>query len=433
MTSIRLDPSPALSPRDPAIPPDHAPVGAGGLRGKVFARLLARSLRDVPVEIVLPDGARVTPRGGPPIATVTIRDFGVVPGLLLNPGLAFGTAYEAERITVRGSLAGFLESLYRQQALTRPGPRWHEPSRARRRPGLAAARRNIHRHYDLGNDFFSLWLDPEMVYTCAYYPSPADNLDRAQVAKMDLVCRKLGLRAGERVVEAGCGWGALALHMARRHGVTVRAFNISSEQVQFARERARREGLDGRVEFVEDDYRTIRGPFDVFVSVGMLEHVGPANYETLGGVIDRGLPAGAGRGLLHFIGRNRPEALNAWIDARIFPGAYPPTLSEAARGVLEPWGFSILDVENLRLHYARTLAHWLERFEASAGRVAGMFDEAFVRAWRLYLAGSQAAFAAGSLQLFQVVFARGGDNLIPWTRAGHLRAAAAAGTSHGAS
>jgi cyclopropane-fatty-acyl-phospholipid synthase len=242
---------------------------------------------------------------------------------------------------------------------------------------------------------------------------------------MDLVCRKLGLKAGERVVEAGCGWGALALFMARQYGVTVRAFNVSTEQVRYARERASREGLAGRVEFVDDDYRNITGPCDAFVSIGMLEHVGLANYSDLGAVVHRGLTPGSGRGLIHFIGRIHPAPLNPWIVARIFPGAYPPTLSEMVRGVLEPWDFSVLDVENLRLHYARTLRHWLERFERAADRVAAMFDERFVRAWRLYLASSQAAFAAGSLQLFQVVFARGCDNRIPWARAGNTPANAA--------
>src|SRR5262249_9596480 len=158
--------------------------------------------------------------------------------------------------------------------------------------------------------------------------------------------------------------------------------------------------------FVEDDYRNIRGTCDVFVSVGMLEHVGPENYRALSGVIDRTLAA-HGRGLLHFIGRDRPRALNPWIRKRIFPGAYPPTLGAVTREVLEPASLSVMDVENLRRHYALTLAHWRERFETAAARVAEMFDEAFVRAWRLYLAGSEVSFATSYLQLFQVTFARG--------------------------
>jgi cyclopropane-fatty-acyl-phospholipid synthase len=179
----------------------------------------------------------------------------------------------------------------------------------------------------------------------------------------------------------------------------VQAFNLSTEQIAYARERARAEGLADRVEFVEDDYRNVGGRFDVFVSVGMLEHVGLGDYDAFGEVVDRVLTPD-GRGLLHFIGRNRPVALNPWIRRRIFPGAYPPTLAE----VFE------------HIHYARTLEEWLRRFDAASAQIERMFDAAFVRAWRLYLAGSQAAFITGTMQLFQIVFARGDTNEIPWTR-----------------
>ena len=159
----------------------------------------------------------------------------------------------------------------------------------------------------------------------------------------------------------------------------------------------------------------MQGACDAFVSVGMLEHVGLADYGSLGRVINRTLTR-EGRGLLHFIGRNRPAPMNAWIDKRIFPGAYPPTLREVFEGVFEPQEFSVLDVENIRLHYAKTLEHWRHRFEEAFGTVVRMFDESFARAWRLYLAGSEAAFTTGALQLFQVVFTRGANNAIPWTR-----------------
>jgi cyclopropane-fatty-acyl-phospholipid synthase len=229
------------------------------------------------------------------------------------------------------------------------------------------------------------------------------------------VCRKLRLRPGERVVEAGCGWGTFALFMAKRYGVTVRAFNVSTEQIAYAQQRSREYGLGDRVEFVVDDYRNVTGQYDVFVSVGMLEHVGLADFPALGGVMHRSLGS-HGRGFLHFIGRNHPSLLNPWIRKRIFPGAYPPTLGEVLEKVLMPHDFSVLDVENLRLHYAKTLDHWIERFDRATDRVREMFNEPFVRAWRLYLAGSRAAFSTGSMQLFQVLFARGTSNQIPWTR-----------------
>ena len=177
----------------------------------------------------------------------------------------------------------------------------------------------------------------------------------------------------------------------------------------------RQEGLQNRVEFIEDDYRNITGRYDVFASIGMLEHVSPENYPELGRVARRSLTAD-GRGLIHSIGRNRPEPLHPWIERRIFPGAYPPSLGEMM-GIFEPWNLSVLDVENLRLHYALTLRHWLERYEAALDKVRAMsFDENFVRMWRLYLAGSIAAFETGVMQLFQVLFTTHENNRIPLTR-----------------
>ena len=276
------------------------------------------------------------------------------------------------------------------------------------------ARENIQHHYDLGNDFYRLWLDERMQYTCAYYADPEMTLEQAQVAKMNHVCRKLRLKPGERVVEAGCGWGSLALHMARNYGVSVRAFNISRSQLALARERLKREGFEGQVEYVEDDYRNIQGECDAFVSVGMLEHVGTRHYPDLGRTMDRCL-APDGRGLIHTIGSDRPGPMNSWIERRIFPGAYPPALEELTP-MFGSHGFTVLDVENLRPHYAKTLAQWLERFEAARDRISGMSDGQFIRSWRFYLASSQSAFAAGHLQLYQVLFARRGASDIPWSR-----------------
>ena len=350
---------------------------------------------------------------GPAIATVTIAHRSTLVRLLRNPDIEFGEAFLAGDLTVEGDLVALIEAVFRAQDRTakvrpRPAPQAHP---------LRESRHHASHHYDVGNDFYRLWLDEQMVYTCAYFPSPDATLEDAQVAKLDRVCRKLRLRPGEHVVEAGCGWGALALHMARQYGVTVKAYNVSHEQVACARQRAEREGLADRVDFVEDDYRTISEPADAFVSIGMLEHVGTADYPTLGAIIRRVLGHGRGRGLIHFIGRSRPSPLHPWITKRIFPGAYPPTLVEAIGGVLEPENFAVLDVENLRLHYAATLDHWRRRFLASADDVRRMFDAPFERAWRLYLSGSQAAFLAGTLQLFQVVFAPAGGETLPQSRA----------------
>ena len=215
------------------------------------------------------------------------------------------------------------------------------------------------------------------------------------------------------MIEAGCGWGSLALFMARQYGVTVRAFNISSEQIAYARRRASGRGARRSRRVRRGRLPQRRGAATTRSSPSACSSTSAlADYPDARRVIDRSLLEDRGRGLLHFIGRNQPAPLNPWIRKRIFPGAYPPTLREVFERVLEPHAFSVLDVENLRLHYAKTLEHWRQPVRRASAAGATMFDERFVRAWRLYLAGSQAAFTTGSMQLFQVLFARGSSNAI---------------------
>jgi cyclopropane-fatty-acyl-phospholipid synthase len=388
----------------------------------VDARLVRRlliALGKPAIEFALAwTGERIAVSSSPPVAQVRVADRRTLLGLIVDPRVRFGDAYSSGRIEVIGDLVQFVGIIYSSAraangrgALSRVLQGWRDRPR---RNTLAGSRQNIHRHYDLGIDFYALWLGETMAYTCAYYPTADASLDEAQVAKMDHVCRKLRLSPGETVVEAGCGWGSFALHMARRYGVRVRAFNISKEQIQYARARAIEQGLQNQVEFVEDDYRNITGSYDVFASIGMLEHVGRENYPELGRVARRSLKRD-GRGLIHSIGRNYPASLHPWIERRIFPGAYPPSLGEMMQ-IFEPSDLSVLDVENIRLHYALTLREWLARYENAAARVRAMFDDFFVRMWRLYLAGSIAAFETGTLQLFQVLFTPGENNRIPLTR-----------------
>ena len=419
--------------------PGRGSVGAQHrMLGNMFSAmgnlLVARAIRafgNPPVEIELWNGLVIPSRTGNAVARVQIRDPGALLQLVANPELYFGDLYSARRIEVQGSLLDFLDAVYRVWPLASKSKleMLLSPFFDGRRNSLSGSRRNIQHHYDIGNDFYKLWLDERMVYTCAYFTDQDAGLEDAQLAKLDHVCRKLRLQPGETVVEAGCGWGALALHMAKHHGVTVKAYNISSEQIAHARQRAQTEGLDGQVEFIQDDYRNVRGEFDAFVSVGMLEHVGTDNYRELGRVINRSLK-NDGRGLIHSIGLNYPRPMDPWAERHIFPGANPPSLGQMM-DIFEPYDFSVLDVENLRLHYARTLEHWLQRYEDNIGRVEEMFDPEFARAWRLYLAGSLTTFKTGGMQLFQVSFARPSLNQIPWTR-GYLyeQRRASAGEGH---
>ena len=388
-------------------------------RSRNYERYLLRRVLDAMgsprFTVALWDGFKVSPKDAAPVATVNVHSRSALNQLLRQGDMGFGDAFSNGGISVEGDLVAMLVA-----AFTVPEPTGiaavvkslqQRKPRANTKDG---SRENIHHHYDIGNDFYRLWLDKEMQYTCAYFPEDDLTIEAAQQAKMDHVCRKLQLRPGDRVAEAGCGWGGLARHMALNYGAKVSSWNVSAEQIQYATDRAKAEGYDDRVTYVLDDYRNITGEYDAFVSVGMLEHVGLDNYTELGSVVDRCLTQN-GRALVHTIGRNRPRLMNAWIEKRIFPGAYPPTLKEMME-IFEPNRFSVLDVENLRLHYAKTLAHWLARYDASDEQVQAEFGEDFARAWRLYLAGSQAAFLAGGLQLFQVVFTRERNNELAATR-----------------
>jgi cyclopropane-fatty-acyl-phospholipid synthase len=386
-----------------------------GMVDRWLAERVQRLVAPVAIRLELWDGTSPFSASDPPVGDLVVRDRRTLLGLAVNPDLWFGEMYAAGRLAIRGAAEPVVEALSR---LSGPAATWRARLRALLAPpnSLRDARRNVY-HYDLGNDFYQLWLDPDLVYTCAYFADPAMSLAQAQHAKLDLVCRKLRLRPGDTVVEAGCGWGALALHMARHYGVTVKAFNVSREQLGFARARAVREGLSGQVEFIDDDYRNVRGQYDVFVSVGMLEHVGLRHFHSLADVVHRTVRRQGGRGLLHFIGRDVPIPLNAWIRRRVFPGAYPPTLAEVTSRVLGPAGMSVVDVENLRLHYARTLEHWRTGFAAAADQIRTTYGDAFYRTWELYLAGAQAAFTTGWMQLFQIVFTPRESPPPSWTRA----------------
>jgi cyclopropane-fatty-acyl-phospholipid synthase len=395
-----------------------ASTKASGLERRLVQKLL-HYMGNPPLDIKLWDGTTAySSSKEKTVNTLTLSSRKVLWRLLLNPGLNFGDDFSAGLIKLDGDLVDLLQKVYLAQA---PAHRSslleryaiNRPSRFKNNT-LNKAKQNIFHHYDLGNDFYRLWLDEEMVYTCAYFPEPSVSLEAAQKAKMDLVCRKLRLKPGETVVEAGCGWGSLALHMARYYGVKVRAFNVSHEQIKFAKERAARENLTGSVEYIEDDYRNITGEYDVFASVGMMEHVGRSNFKTFGELIDKVLKEN-GRGLIHSISQHEPRPVNAWLEQRIFPGGYMPTLREMCE-VLEPIDCAVVDVENLRMHYAKTCEHWLQRFDEHAEEVKDMYDEAFVRAWRLYLSGCIANFSTNSLQLYQILFTRVGQPDVPWTR-----------------
>lgn len=303
--------------------------------------------------------------------------------------------------------------------------RQHEPSRDK------AA---IQYHYDVGNDFYSLWLDERMVYSCAYFRTPDDSLDEAQRAKLDLVCRKLRLRPGERFLDVGCGWGALIMHATRQYGVTALGITLSEAQAAYARERIREAGLEDRCRVEIRDYRALSPElrFDKIASIGMVEHVGEAHLRDYFSSLHRALAPG-GLLLNHGIAseaaahpRGRLERLeralwrrDAFIDQYVFPdGDLVPFRSVIASG--ESVGFETRDVESLREHYAMTLRHWVSRLTRERDRAVAIAGERVFRTWRLYMTASARAFATASINVLQTLFAKPdsqGDAHLPLTRA----------------
>jgi cyclopropane-fatty-acyl-phospholipid synthase len=276
------------------------------------------------------------------------------------------------------------------------------------------ARSNISRHYDRGNDFYGLWLDQSMTYSCAFFRTPETQLEVAQEAKLERICRKLQLKPDMTLLDVGCGWGSLLVHAARHHGVRGVGCTLSENQAQLARQRVNEAGLADRIEVLLRDYREVDGQFDRWASVGMAEHVGKAFLPRFIEHIHERLRPG-GLGLLHFIGKDRKARGDPWTLTYIFPGGYLPSLPQ----VLRPMGLNNLrpvDVENLRPHYALTLDRWLERFRQNVAEIRRMYDERFVRMWQLFLLSSAAGFRYGDTRVFQILFSHGATDELPLTR-----------------
>ncbi len=276
------------------------------------------------------------------------------------------------------------------------------------------ARRNVAHHYDLSSKLYDQFLDRDRQYSCGYFVRPDDSLDQAQAQKKALIAQKLLLSPGMRVLDIGCGWGGLALSLARDHGVSVLGVTLSEEQHRIATRRAREAGLEDQVEFRLTDYRHVGETFDRVVSVGMFEHVGVPHYrEYFRNVHDRLAPDGVA--LIHTIGwTGPPHTSSRWVDKYIFPGGYVPSLSEMVAAV-EHEDLFTTDIEVWRLHYAETLRHWHDRFMAHIDRVREIYDERFCRMWRYYLVASEMTFRYNKQVVFQVQLAHRRD-AVPLTR-----------------
>ena len=388
-------------------------------------RILRRFIAVGQLTVRWPDGSLSVYAGQDgPSAGIAIRDSATARRLVLNPALALGEAYMDGGIVpydcgiydmLDVMLANTTADLQRQpvlrfrtwlRALKKRVDQYNPASRAQR---------NVAHHYDLNGRLYSLFLDRDRQYSCAYFPRGDETLEAAQQAKKRHIAAKLCLdRPDLKVLDIGCGWGGLALTLARDYGARVTGITLSREQLTEARDRALAEGLEDRVSFELLDYRAVTQRFDRIVSVGMFEHVGVVHYQTFFDTVRRCLTKD-GIALLHAIGRSDgPGATNAWIDKYIFPGGYSPALSEVIPSV-ERSRLVATDIEILRLHYAQTLRHWRRRFAANRDTIASIYDERFCRMFEFYLCGSELAFRRGGHMVFQIQLAARQD-AVPLTR-----------------
>ena len=378
-------------------------------------KVLAEAIKTGRLTVHYPTGERRRYGEGSPDAEWVIKDAAAIPRLIRDPWLEMGETYMEGAWDAPKGLALLLEVLLRNipeddaPSLLRNIGRYFEQANSR-----AASRRHVTHHYDLDESLFRMFLDREMHYSCAYFERPNVSLEEAQVAKCEIIRRKLGLKAGQRVLDIGCGWGGLALHLARAVDVHVTGITLSKEQHRVATARAREAGLADRVTFRLEDYREHPGLYDRIVSVGMFEHVGLPHYETFFATVRERLAPG-GLALLHHIGRSGgPGRTNPWIRRYIFPGGYNPALSEVLPAI-ERAGLKVADVEVLKFHYRYTLREWQRRFQMRRAEAVRRWDERFARMWEFYLAACEASFAIGDLVVFHIQLARTLEGL-PLTR-----------------
>lgn len=360
--------------------------------------------------------------GTGPAVAVRFTSSRALYGVLLDPELRLGEAYmDGGLVLDQGTLPDFLNILLTQDRTGKPPffarPQWLLRYLKRRMAQMnwrRRSRRNVAHHYDLDGRLYSLFLDADQQYSCAYFENAEQSLDDAQLAKKRHLAAKLLIEPGQKVLDIGCGWGGLSLYLAEHLRARVTGITLSEEQFKRATARAHEKRLSDSARFLLQDYRDTDGPFDRIVSVGMFEHVGVGYYDAFFRRSSQ-LLADDGVMVLHSIGRPEgPNVTNPWIAKYIFPGGYIPALSEVLPAI-EQSGLLVTDIEILRLHYADTLKAWRERFLAHADDIRKIYDERFLRMWEFYLAASEMAFREQNMMVFQIQLAKRQD-AVPLTR-----------------
>jgi cyclopropane-fatty-acyl-phospholipid synthase len=390
---------------------------------KLLNSMMSKFIKIGSMRVIDADGNEHVYSGEPgPNITLRITDPKLYTSLFFNPELRAGEAYMNGTLLIEeGGIRDLLmlfavnrSSLRNQKLQKIVRGTYKKIRKMHQRNTVDASKKNVAHHYDMSNELYSLFLDEDMHYSCAYYRNPDDTLDIAQQNKLRHIASKLDLKPGQRVLDIGSGWGGMAMYLASVADVEVVGITLSVEQQVLATKRAKERGLDKRVRFNLIDYREVKGPFDRIVSVGMFEHVGVTQFPEFFAKFYE-LLEDDGVALLHSIGRKAGSgATGAWVRKYIFPGGYSPALSETL-AMVEKSGLWVTDVEILRLHYADTLLAWENNFQANREKISDLLDERFCRMWEFYLIASEFTFRYGKHMVFQMQLTKD-VNTLPLTR-----------------
>lgn len=387
---------------------------------KAILKTFFKDFTGVDFAVTFWDGETVNYGAGYPEMKIVFNSEVPASFCLKDPVLSFGEAYVDGLIDFEGDLEGVIRIVESNRQLMEEKGVRGKVSSAIKNMGDAISKqrqkKNIEHHYDLGNNFFGLWLDETMSYSCAYFRDPGDSLNTAQLQKIDLILRKLNLKPGERLLDIGCGWGWLMIRAAQQYGVRALGITLSEEQYNALSRSIKELGLSHLLEVQLLNYLDLpefQFQFDKIVSVGMLEHVGKENLPRYMDKVNKLLVEG-GLSMLHTITGTEENPVNSWIDKYIFPGGYIPSLREII-WLLPRYHFHLMHAESMRIHYAMTLDNWYRNFTSHIEEVRNKFGEKFIRMWSLYLRGCAASFRVSGLDVYQLLFSKGLNNNLPLT------------------
>lgn len=385
------------------------------LGDKVFFKTLFKNLFSETFELQLWDGSSEIYGDGIPKFKIIFNEPIPKSDIINDPSIAFGEGYMTKKFDIHGNIEEVVEALYgNKESFLGSTSKFSHLIKVVKN-NLKNSKENIEFHYDIGNDFYKLWLDDTMTYSCGYFKSQEDSLTEAQKNKVNHILKKLNLQDGETLLDIGCGWGELIITAAKMYKVKATGITLSTQQFEKVKERIESEGLNALVDVKLIDYRELKDiKFDKIVSVGMLEHVGKEHLCEYFSAVNKLLNK-EGLSLLHCITNTSDDGVNSWINKYIFPGGYVPSIQELISNMSD-LDFNIIDVENLRLHYAKTLECWYDNFQQALPEIEKNKDETFIRMWALYLNSCAASFKSGNINLHQFLFSKGVNNNIPWTR-----------------